>query len=366
MASFKALPKILIDARMVDKVSHGISRHVELIAESLTKVRSNKKLSYEPVFLMNSSYQWPDIFNGFQRINAKTSFLSPKELIEIPNLLKENEIRLYHTPSFASLIRSPCPWMQTIHDLNHLQWGDFTKKIYYATVLKPFLKGAEKILTVSEFSKNEIVTWSGIDPHSVEVIYTPLPERFSQKPDEETISSVLKRYNLDRGKYFFAPTSLKPHKNLRTLINAYKVFASKWDLLVTAKSQEKVPGIRFIGGVEDEALRVLTSEAGALVFPSLYEGFGLPPLEAAAVGTPLIISKIPTHLEGLAHLSPGEVHWVNPKDQVAWTEALKMAVEGKLKRPSFSSRQRILQEYDVEKFGQKMDQIYSSVISTLP
>src|SRR5689334_900476 len=101
----KALPKVIIDARMIDKIPHGIARYVTYLAKGLAQLRKAENgLRYEPIFLVNSSN--PDLFS-FQTIEMKSPFLSPKELIEIPKTLKRLGAALYHSPSFSSLWNCP-------------------------------------------------------------------------------------------------------------------------------------------------------------------------------------------------------------------------------------------------------------------
>ena len=354
------MDKLLIDARMVGRVSHGISRYVTMIAHGLKQVKTGKSLSYVPVFLMNSKNEWPEIFDSFEQIEAQSDFLSMKELIEIPQLLKKNRISVYHSTSFSSLLYSPCSWMQTVHDLNHLHYGSYSKKMYYQWILKPFLKKSKKILTVSQFSKSEIIRWLSGLGSDAEVIYTPLLQISKEVPSN--LENILNRYQLKQGKYFFSLSSMKPHKNLQMLIQAFLKNKINWDLVLSTQSSHSYSGVRFLGGLSDEESRALLAGAGALVFPSLYEGFGLPPIEAAVLGTPLIVSDIPPHREGLKDLTQDEVAWLDPKSESAWGEAMVVAQEGKLKRISELSRAQMIKRYDLDEFGQNMDRIYSDVI----
>jgi glycosyltransferase involved in cell wall biosynthesis len=102
--------------------------------------------------------------------------------------------------------------------------------------------------------------------------------------------------------------------------------------------------------------------AGAVVFPSLYEGFGLPPIEAAASGIPLLVSKIPPHEEALRDLQAGEAIWLDPQDTDSWAQAMKNAVHGQVQPAGSVSRQRLLSRYSVSKMGSDMDLIYKNVL----
>src|SRR5689334_11256722 len=109
--------KILIDARMVQSIPHGIARYVGLMAKGLRRRADSLGLPYEPVFLVSQDFPQseskinsrnPD-FYGFPSIRVKAPFLNPRELLEIPSLLRQVDAAVYHSPSFSGLWNIPCP-----------------------------------------------------------------------------------------------------------------------------------------------------------------------------------------------------------------------------------------------------------------
>ncbi len=202
----------------------------------------------------------------------------------------------------------------TIHDLAFLRnpkWFSKTFYLYYRFLIPKIVKNSQKILTVSYFSKNEIMELLHIPQTKIEVIYNAVDVKFHFNP------------NAKKKKYILTVSSIDPRKNLKNLILAYKKLSPKDYKLIIAGSKNKifnntdfreaingVPGIEFTGHVNDKKLVKLYQEATLFVFPSLYEGFGLPPLEAMACGTPVIVSKTAS----LPEVCGDAAYYVDPHD----------------------------------------------------
>jgi glycosyltransferase involved in cell wall biosynthesis len=120
------------------------------------------------------------------------------------------------------------------------------------------------------------------------------------------------------------------------------------------------------GGLDDPEAQALLQGAGALVFPSLDEGFGRPPLEAAVAGVPIVVSRIAPHQEALMDLAPEEVAWVSPLDVPAWANALRKAFDGTVRPASPRTRARVLEHYSVAALGERMDRLYRDVLGIQP
>ncbi|MCM2279634.1 MAG: glycosyltransferase family 4 protein [Oligoflexia bacterium] len=370
------LPRVVIDARMVGPIPHGFSRYIGNLAQGLARLAAMRALPYEPLFLIGRETP-ENIFARFGTVQAGAPFLSLRELAELPVLARRLGAALYHSPTFSSLLPGSlrCPWIVTVHDLNHLAYGGFAKRVYYRSVLRPFTRGAAALLTVSEFSRAELARWSGVAEDRIGIVSNALDESCANPPDEAERRRVLVGYGLEHGKYFFCLSNPKPHKNLALLFEAYGDYRAKagvshpaWPLAVVASGiPGPVPdGVRLLGALEDSETHALMAGAGAVVFPSLYEGFGLPPVEAAALGAPVIVSRIPPHQEGLAKLGSDEVLWVEPTARAAWAEALGRAAAGGLSRPSPESRARTLARFSIERMGRDMDRVYRRVLGIVP
>lgn len=365
---------VYLDARMVGKSGHGIASYVKGLVKGIGKIKEDRDLGYELVLLVSSEGQEDPDFLPFKKQVVQSPFLSLQEIFEIPKILKQGQASLYHSPSFSSLrvstMRSICPWIVTIHDLNHLKFGDFFKKIYYQFLLKPFAKSASALLTISRFSQREIAQWLDLPLEEIQIVENPMEEtKKSEEPQEEEISHVLKQYSVKKGKFFLCLANSKPHKNVDFLLKAYQSYqpvhsSEAWPLIVSIeKPSGEYPGVIFAGSIPGREVQVLLRQAGAVLSPSLYEGFGRPPIEGAIVGTPCVVSDIPPHREALEILEERkEVKFVNPHQLQDWKRALEEAARGELKRVEPTQREKLVTRFASKQMSFEMDRIYRNVL----
>lgn len=228
-------------------------------------------------------------------IKIKVKPVSPFDILITPWYLIFNNF-IYFTPGFNA------PWffvkraIITIHDLNHIDIkgnDSFLKRIYYNLVLKRACKKALAIFTVSNFSKKRIVEWSGADSSKITVVNNGVSSSFKNEGE-------VYKPGYD---YFFCVSNRKEHKNELRLIEAYSLLRDRKGikLLLTGKPSKKLmehirakgveEDVLFSGYLSDESLACYYRGAKALLMPSLYEGFGLPVIEAMACGIPTLVSN---------------------------------------------------------------------------
>jgi glycosyltransferase involved in cell wall biosynthesis len=244
---------------------------------------------------------------------------SLKSFRDFRTVVKRLECDLVHIPNLFSIPRGlPCPYVMTVHDmLEHLSrarqqtgfWGSC-----YFQLTKRVLKGAARILAVSNFTKIEIEKLFGIPPGCIEVVYNAIDERFlhghASAGDRELIAQ---RYQVNYPFLLYAGR-ISPHKNVVRMIEAFSALKTELekdhafpdlkliiigddlsgnpDLRRTVVRSGVQNDVRFLGFVPIEVLRTFYDQAKIFIFPSLYEGFGLPPLEAMAHGTPVVTSNV--------------------------------------------------------------------------
>lgn len=221
----------------------------------------------------------------------------PLDPILLGAALWRRKPKLFFSPGYNSPLGWPGPFIFTLHDLNHLCVPDNSnavKRAYYQYIIKPACHRAELVLTVSEYSKHEIVAWAKIDEKKIINVGNGVGLPFF--PDG-------KKY--DPGyPYLLYVGSRRPHKNLPRLLQAYSISGVRNEvrlLLSGEPDQQIVAEINRLGLEGSVCFRDLSDDgelsnayrgATAFVFPSLYEGFGLPPLEAMACGVPVLTSNV--------------------------------------------------------------------------
>jgi glycosyltransferase involved in cell wall biosynthesis len=166
------------------------------------------------------------------------------------------------------------------------------------------VREVDHIITISEYSKQDIIAWSGIDPDKVSIVYDGVAERFRPVTDDSELAAVRMKYKLPHN-FILCVGSTEPRKNTVTSIEACnRVRALHPDLQLVATgvdytgitplkafAGQDLSGVLFPGYIHDDDMPALYTLANILLFPSLYEGFGLPPLEAMACGTPVITAN---------------------------------------------------------------------------
>jgi glycosyltransferase involved in cell wall biosynthesis len=196
----------------------------------------------------------------------------------------------------------------TVHDaasLDHPEWFERKFALWYAALMPRLIRKVRVIITVSQFSKDRIVRLTRTEPERVHVIYNGVDQRF-RPADPDTVKQVTALFDLTTP-YILFVGSLEPRKNLRMLLEAWQlggfeaatlaVVGASGHLFAKLQFESMPEGVRFLGSVKDEMLPALYSGAAGFVYPSIYEGFGLPPVEAMACGCPVAVSDIPAHRE---------------------------------------------------------------------
>jgi glycosyltransferase involved in cell wall biosynthesis len=204
---------------------------------------------------------------------------------------------LFFSPGYNSPLFCPSPFIFTIHDLSHIYCPENSSpliQLYYATIMKRACHRAASILTVSEFTRGQIVQWSGVPPEKVFNVGCGVDAAY--RPDGDS-------YGLSFP-YLLCVSNRKRHKNEFRVVEAFARagVSSEMRLVLTGNPTPELSGcveqhamashVHFTGVVPESRLPSLYRGAEALIFPSLYEGFGLPLLEAMACGTPVVTSNI--------------------------------------------------------------------------
>jgi glycosyltransferase involved in cell wall biosynthesis len=261
------------------------------------------------------------------------------EQFTLPSLLRQHRIDVLHSPVnvLPEWLPQSCATVVTLHDLAFLRFPEVltsTKRLYHRTFTIRSLQRATMIITVSNSTKQDAHELVGIAPEHIRTVYPCIDERFSNVMEKEKVQAFRRQKGLTDGFLLYLGT-LEPRKNLPTLIDAYARLRHTYGVrekLVLAGSKgwlydtifEKVrqhgleSEVLFPGYVADNEQLLWYHAASTFVYPSLYEGFGLPVAEALACGIPAVTSNISSLPEAGASLALT----VNPDDRDALAEAL--------------------------------------------
>lgn len=229
--------------------------------------------------------------------------------IRVPALLRKYKADVFVSPDGFCSLRTKIPQCVVIHDLAFIHQPKGIKKshlAFYKKYTPRFISKANRVVTVSSFSKNDIIKNYQTPADKIDVIYNGVREGF--KPAPEETKSITKNKYSDGKAYFLYAGSIHPRKNLVNLLKAFSLFKKRqqsnmklilagrlaWkyeSFLEDLKSYKYRSDVILTGWVEEAELFQLMGAAYAFVYPSLFEGFGLPVIEAMASGIPVITSK---------------------------------------------------------------------------
>ena len=343
-------PRIVVDARMVGPKGHGIGNYVQDIADAL----EGKELPYSLVFLLSPDCPKDSVLRRYEHAECEIGFLHPKEIFGLAKFVKKLKANLFHSPSFSSLANYPFPYVMTVHDLNHLHFAGAFHRLYYRFLLLPAMRKARGLASVSRTAAAEIEGWlAGLGvKRPVQVVPNSIHRFFSKDglPD-----------GLSEGNFFFCLSNPKPFKNVQFLKDAYRLARVDHDLpdLVLSIDGEDEPGIRHLGSVPKGELPALLAGAKAFFFPSLYEGFGRPPVEAALAGTLPVVSDIPVHREALVGVSESRFLLLRQED---WVREIRRLAREPKALVSLDSRNWIERTYSLKEVGERADAFYREAL----
>ena len=231
---------------------------------------------------------------------------------ELPKLAKTLGLDVLHVPSYRRMLwRAPCPLVATIHDLApfHITGKyDWKRMIYGRVIVKRLARRQDEIIAVSENTARDLQTFFGLGRDRVQVVWNGIDHRrFAPGDVGAAKKSAVEKWKLDRPFFLFVSRLEHPGKNHVRLIEAFNQFkattksdwllalgGSDWHgaeaIYAAAKNSPFAADIRFLGFVSDAALPELYHATDVFIYPSLFEGFGFPPIEAMASSVPVISS----------------------------------------------------------------------------
>jgi glycosyltransferase involved in cell wall biosynthesis len=358
---------VAIDIRKINEF--GVGTYIWNLVRNLATLDTRNE--YLLIGSHRNFHELGPLPDHFKQLYASDDGKFWRNQVSIPLALRRHNVDVVHVPHHDAPFFTPAKLVVTVHDCVHLMFPqeDSTRFQNYRTYLrtKRVIEAAKHVFAVSKSTKEDLINIFRLPESKVSVVHNALDERFAftHSPDER--KHVLERYQL-KDPFVLYSGKIRPHKNLQRLIEAFAVLKSELvdddqyknlKLIIIGDELSKhqylrltvirsgvQQDVRFFGFVPYHILRVFYQSAALFAFPSLYEGFGLPPLEAMANRTPVIASNtssLPEVLEEAAVL-------VNPENVFDIARGMKTILADE------ALRQRLIQKgvQQVSKFSWKV------------
>ena len=315
----------------------------------------------------------------FKIIEVDIRWHSIKEQLRFASILSYENLDLMHFPYISVPLNYQKPFVVTIHDLIPYYYPTskastlpapiyFLKLLAYKYILKQAVNNAKKIISVSNTTKDEIVRQFRVESEKIVVTYEGV---------DSQISNIKNQKPKINGKYFLYVGNAFPHKNLDSLLEAFKIFSKEWEeaqLIFVGKEdcfykrlKEKVRKLKlnekivFMENIDDGKLSALYKNAVATIMPSFMEGFGLPALEAMANKCLVLASNIPS----LKEVCSDSAIYFDPNNIDDILNKMKLAYVGNVKQNSVNIERgvEIANSFSWEKMAKETLSVYESALS---
>ncbi len=366
----------------------GVSRYIRYLLTELAKQPGDHQYT---VFVNGQ-----DIIDRLAAQHPQITYLSAPwpeskpvarvtwEQFTLPSLIRKKHIDVLHSPVNVrpEFLPQTCATIITLHDLAFLRFPNVlthTKRLYHSTFTIRSLRHATMIITVSESTKQDAHELVGIPLERMHTVYPCIDERFSNVlEDEARIQAFRQQYELTNGYILYLGT-LEPRKNIPTLIDAYAELRRKHGVrekLVLAGGRgwmydsifEKVrqlgleSEIIFPGYVEDAEQVLWYQAATVFVYPSLYEGFGIPVAEALSCGIPVVTSNVSSLPEAGANIAM----CIDPQNVEALAEALHQAItDPAIRKACRTLASSVTQRFSAQAMAEQTIAVYEQAVHTL-
>ena len=376
--------RVAIDIRRAG--DFGFGTYIRNIVNQFA--RTDHETQYLLIGTHAHAAQFDPLPDNFQLLEYEAAPGSFQTHMHLPFLLRKRGVDILHMPWFYAPAVVPSRLVLTVHDLTDvlvppaglpamMQAG----RLFFA---RRALARADRILAVSHSTKREVSRMFDVPESKIEVVYNALDERFLREPTSADADRTLERMAVT-DPFVLYTGNIKPQKNLPRLIEAFAVAKaelrdhpvfSKLKLLLLGDAAEehsdlrravlrsRLQGeVRFLGFVPHPVLRVFYSRASAFLFPSLYEGFGLPPLEAMAHGAPVLTSSV----SSLPEVFSQAALMVNPENIFEIARGIRQILtEDDLRETLIRRGYELVRKYSWERSAEQVREVYRAVVAGEP
>jgi len=346
--------KVAIDARKWR--DYGIGTYVRNLVRHLARL--DRDTTYFVFCNRSDESTLRDLAENFVPVVDDSAGYGLREHVSIPLKLRRLGADLLHSPHYVRPLFCSIPSVVTVHDCIHLLFPEYLPSPmawrYAHFMIGRAVRKSALVFTVSEASRRDILRfYPWADPDKVQVVPNAIDVDLLEDPGAEESERVRERYQI-RGRFVLFVGNVKPHKNLERLIASFarlRQEAGHEDLKLliigedvsrygslrrTVEAAGVRQDVRFFGFVPDRTLAALYRMASVFAFPSLYEGFGLPPLEAMACGTPVVTSRI----SSLPEVVGDAAVLIDPYDVEDITRGLRRALQDEALRADLIEKGR--------------------------
>ena len=371
-----------IDARLYRSSVAGIGRYSQNLIKNILEIDSDNQyvLFMTPEDnkeFMNS--QNSGVKKNFKIIITDIPHYSLAEQTKLAKVIAAENLDLMHFLNFNFPVNYRGRFIVTIHDLTLFYYpgrtkNNFTYKLAYKYIFGQACKKSQKIIAVSESTKKDIVEKFNIPDSKIEVVYEAADDRNFKEPSEKTVEEVKKRYGVNDFPVVLYVGQWRHHKNIVNLVRAFDVLrkdiparmvlVGKVDQAYSEAKEtiDKAVALRDIimpGFVSNEELAAWYKIASVFVFPSFYEGFGLPGIEAMMAGTPVVASD----RTSLPEIYQDAAVYFNPDDPKDMADKVMRVISDKsLQEKLVCNGHRIAAALSWKKTAQETLKIYKTVI----
>ena len=374
---------IAIDVRRVR--DFGIGTYIRNLTRALSRIDQHNR--YTLLAQPTDVETFEGLGENFRIAPVATPDTGLQYNLQVPGLFHSLNASLFHIPLNSVPWRMPRPYIVTIHDMSSLMFPA-RKDLRYTLHQARYQRGvarAARIITVSNATRRDIEAVLHVPAERISTIYSaPDPAFTPMQDDAPQRRDILERYSITYPYILYAGT-IRVHKNIPRLVEAFAVLRhdlenhpvynnlrlviigdelSKNPAVRRAVAHSRIePAVRFLGFVPFETLRVFYSAAEAFAFPSLYEGFGLAPLEAMACGTPVVASNLPSLVEALGEAA----ELVSPDNVFDIERGLREVLLNPQRRASLCEAGRAhAKRFQWESTARQVLSIYTDVAASIP
>jgi glycosyltransferase involved in cell wall biosynthesis len=375
--------RIAVDIRRM--YEFGLATYVRNVVRTLGRIDTiNEYILVGSAARFEKLGTLPENFHFHPLQNPEASFANYLEMHRAMNALEVDLIHVPHT--FWRPLITKAPFVLTVHDLLDYMYRARTsngmRRSIHSYMTRQVMHHAARIFAVSKFTKRDVARYFNVSPDKIEVVYNALDESFMRGHSTEAEQAMIRgRYQVD-SPFLLYTGRISPHKNVARIIEAFSALKAELakegtypdlKLIIIGDEVSKNPDIRravirsgmqhevrFLGYVSIDVLRIFFDMAKVFVFPSLYEGFGLPPLEAMAHGTPVVASNT----SALPEVVGNAAMMVNPENVFEISRALQrvltdQSLRERMKAAGLEQAQRFSWDTSVR----RMLDVYEQVVA---